>query len=906
MMIGQTLSHFKITAKLGEGGMGEVYRAEDTKLGREVAIKVLPKAFTEDPERFARFQREAHVLASLNHPNIAAIYDLAEDQGIHFLVLELAEGEDLATRLSPGPIAVADALPLALQIAEAMEAAHEKGIVHRDLKPANVMVDPDDKIKVLDFGLAKAREVEPGESDSLSMSPTLTAQMTQAGTILGTAAYMSPEQARGQEVDEQTDIWALGVVLYEMLTGERTFSGDTATDTIAAVIERDPDWDALPSATPPLVRSLLRRCLQKDRRHRLHDVADARVELEEALQEPAYSAPAPEEQIGGRFSVWTVRPWLVAGGLLIALLTGWIIRGFGRSEIPQPKAHLSIELSGSSMLDYTYRYSSSIAISPDGQTVVWAADGSDGVRRLYSRRLDQLEVRPIPGTENGDGPFFSPDGRWIAYFDGQEGQLKKVTVAGGMPIRICDVPGSRGGTWSTRDEIVFPRDYDSGLSRVSANGGTPEILTETDREAGIKTHRHPHFLPNGRAVLFMVAHKDTATYSDSRIEALDLGSGKRTILVEGGMSPRYTESGHLVFARQGTLMAVSLDPDTLKVRGQPKQVFDGVVTHESQGFAEFAIAANGTLLYAPGGPETFSERVVQADRLGRLEPLSLPEQPYGTSYAFSPDGRTLAITVSGANFNIWLWDLERSVFSRLTRGGGNSQVPTWTPDGKALVFKTDRRASGASDFYWVPADSSQPSRPIYESQRTAWPGSWTPDGQQLVYYEHDPETDYDIWALPIGENLKPGEPRPVVVSPAKETYAATSPDGRWLAYASDESGMLEIYIQSFPGPGPRKQVSSGGGTWPKWGPRGEEIFYVEPVSRQLMAASVRSEPELTIGAPEALFPFEATSNAFAVTPDGEHFVFTQRGSQAQPITQLRIVFNWLDELDRILTDTGGR
>ena len=905
-MIGQTLSHFKITAKLGEGGMGEVYRAEDTKLGREVAIKVLPKAFTADPERFARFEREAHVLASLNHPNIAAIYDLAEDQGIHFLVLELAEGEDLATRLSRGPIAVADALPQALQIAEAMEAAHEKGIVHRDLKPANVMVDPDDKIKVLDFGLAKAREVEPGESDSLSMSPTLTAQMTQAGTILGTAAYMSPEQARGQEVDGQTDIWALGVVLYEMLTGERTFLGDTATDTIAAIIERDPDWGALPSATPPLVRSLLRRCLQKDRRHRLHDVADARLELEEALQEPTYSASAPEEQIGGRSSVWTVRPWLVVGGLLIALLTGWIIRGFGRSEIPQPNAHLSIELSGGTMLDYTYRYNPSVAISPDGQTVVWTADGSDGVRRLFFRRLDQLEVRPIPGTENADGPFFSPDGRWIAYFDGVEEQLKKVTVAGGMPITICDISSSRGGTWSTRDEIVVTRGHDGGLSRVSASGGKPEILTETDRDAGIKTHRQPHFMPNGRAVLFMVADKDTATYSDSRIEALDLGSGKRTILVEGGMSPRYTESGHLVFARQGTLMALSLDPDTLKVRGQPRPVFDGVVTDESQGFAEFAIAANGTLLYAPGGPETFSERVVQADRLGRLETLSLPEQPYGTSSAFSPDGRTLAITVADANFNIWLWDLERSVFSRLTRGGGNSQSPIWTPDGKALVFKTDRRASGASDFHWVPADSSQPSRPIYESQRTAWPGSWTPEGEQLVYWEHDPETNYDIWTLPIGEDLKPGEPRPVVVSPAREAYAATSPDGRWLAYASEESGRREIYIQSFPGPGPRKQVSSEGGTWPRWGPRGEEVFYVDPGSKQMMGASVRTEPGLAVGAPETLFPFESTSNAFAVTPDGEHFVFTQRGSQAQPITQLRLVFNWLDELDRLLSDTARR
>jgi serine/threonine-protein kinase len=559
-----------------------------------------------------------------------------------------------------------------------------------------------------------------------------------------------------------------------------------------------------------------------------------------------------------------------------------------------------------SLKNYTYRYSPSIAISPDGQTLVWAADGSDGVRRLYLRELDQPEARPIPGTASADGPFFSPDGRWIAYFDDTEEQLEKVSVDGGMPIRICDVhQSSRGGTWSANGEIVFTRGYDSGLSRVSADGGTPEILTEIDREAGVKTHRHPHFLPNGRALLFMVANRDTATYSDSRIEALDLDSGERTILVEGGMSPRYTESEHLVFGRQGSLMAVSLDADTLQVRGQPKQVFDGVVTHEGQGFADFAIAANGTLIHVPGGPETFFERFVQADRSGRLEPLPLPERPYTTSFSFSPDGRFLAATVAAANFDIWLWDFQRSVFSRLTRGD-NNQSPVWTPDGRGLVFRTDQRASGASDFHWVPADASQPSRPIYESQRTAVPWAWTPDGRELLYYEHDPETDYDIWVLPIDQGMRSGEPRSVVASAARERYAAVSPDGRWLAYVSDESGRREIYVQSFPGPGARTQVSAGGGTWPRWGPQSDEIFYLDPVSKQMMAASVRTGPGLIVGAPEALFPFESTSNSFAVAPDGEHFVFTQRGSQAQPIHQLRIVFNWFDELDRLLSDTGER
>ncbi len=900
-MIGRTLSHFKITAMLGKGGMGEVYRAEDTTLDREVAIKVLPEAFTADKERLARFEREAKVLASLNHPNIAGIHELGSDGGLDFLAMELVEGEDLAKRLRKGPIPVGEALRLATQIATGLEAAHNSGVVHRDLKPANVQVTPEGQVKILDFGLAKKAVGGAGPPLDLSDSPTLTAQMTRAGTILGTAAYMSPEQARGQEVDAQTDIWALGVVLYEMLTGERTFGAETATDTIAAIIERQPDWEALPPATPPLVRSLLRRCLQKDRNRRLHDVADARLELEEVLSEapaPVVAAEAitPAAESKRRTAVWSLASALLGLAIGLALAT-WMSRSEGVPTTLLSNAHLSIELAEETTLYMTTN--PAIAISPDGRRLVWAAVHPDGSVQLHARGLDEVVARELEGTENARDPIFSPDGQWIAYFDHAETQLEKVPFEGGVPAKICDTPSSsKGATWGARGEIVFSRGFDGGLSRVAAEGGVPEVLTEPDRDAGVKTHRFPHFLPDGRALLFMVADHDMETYDEARIEALDLETGERKLLLEGGMSPKYVESGHLIFARQGSLMAVPFDPQALAIEGQPKEVFTSVVTNGGDAFGQFALTSAGTLVYAPGGPEHYNQRFVRADRSGHVVPLSVPERVYDRpSFALSPDGKRLAVTVAGANYSVWLWDVEREILSRLAAGGEN-QAPVWTPDGERLIFLSYGRGAGMH-LMWIPADGSSQPKSLYETDRIPAPASISPDGQHFSFFQHDPETDDDIWVLPLDDQMQPGAPRKVVATKGRDVESEFSPDGRWLAYSSNETGSYEIYVQSFPGPGPRTQVSSEGGREPHWSPRGDAIYYVHSTSAQLMRAPVRTEPELRVGAPEPFIPFDSPERWYDIEPDGEHFIYIQMGSQAKPITQLRIVLNWANGLDRL-------
>jgi serine/threonine-protein kinase len=896
-LVGATLGHYRIAEKIGAGGMGVVYRAHDERLDRDVAVKVLAEEVARDEERLARFQREAKLLAALNHPNIATLHGLEEHEGRRFLVMELVEGETLAERIEKGPIPTDDALKIALQIVEGLEAAHERSIIHRDLKPANVTLATDDTVKILDFGLAKAWEPAAADGHSTE-SPTLTAQMTAAGVLLGTAAYMSPEQARGKPVDRRADIWAFGALLWEMLTSRRLFTGETTSDVLAGVLRQQPDWSDLPASTPAAIRRLLLRCLDKDPRKRLHDIADARLELEEARAE---SGAETEGLSPTRPPTRRVAPWLVACGFLGAVIGAavmeWMTRG-DEGTRSLPNAHVSVDLAEGTTL--YLRDNPAMAISPDGRTMVWAAMGSDGVRRLYLRELDRPDVRPLQGTENAYGPFFSPDGGWIAYFDWGEEQLEKVTAEGGLPTRICDTPqSSMGGTWGDLGVIVFSRRWDGGLCRVSDDGGTVQELTEPDRSAGVKTHRFPQFLPGGHAVLFMVGDADIQAYSEARIEALDLTTGERRLLVEGGMSPRYAASGHLIFARQGTLMAAPFDVDRLQLTGQPKVVLDGVITNEGWGFAEYALAPNGLLLYAPGGPETYHRRLVQADRHGRVEPLPLPERFYSDDFAFSPDGSQLAITVAGANFDVWLWSLERQVLSRLTAGWNNND-PIWSPDSTHVIFGTDRRTSGASDFHWKPFDGSSPSTPLYQTSGVALPSSWSPDGLFLAYFDRDPETDYDVWVLPIDANMQPGTPRRIIASTAREMYPRFSPDGRCLVYQSDKSGKPEVYVQPFPGPGPKQQISSDGGEFPVWGRQGDEIFYVEPTSSRIMRAPVRTAPPLFVGAPEALFSFESPSTFFVLSPDGDHFVFLQRGSQARPVTQLRIVFNWHDDLERLV------
>ena len=736
-MIGKKISHYSVTEKLGAGGMGEVYRATDTKLNRDVALKILPEAFANDAQRMARFSREAQVLASLNHPNIAAIYGLEEADGIRCLVLELVEGPTLAERIAAGPLPTEEALNIAKQIAEALEAAHEKGIIHRDLKPANVKVTPEGMVKVLDFGLAKALEDDPSSID-ISESPTLSVAATQAGVILGTAAYMSPEQARGQAVDKRADIWAFGVVLYEMLTGKRTFQGETISDTLAAVLRAEVDWEAVPAGTPATIRKLLRRCLDKDRKRRLRDIGEARIAIEEYLADPAaasvlISTPAVAPQ-----PLWQrILPWVFGGAMTLAfLLTLW--SPWVQPERTSP-VRLKVEISPEEPL-FTAQ-GAAVALSPDGQTLAYVAQ-SGGTSRLYIRPLDQLQATLLSGTEGARDPFFSPDGRWVAFFTNNA--LKKVSVTGGTPLTLCETQINRGGTWGPDDTIVFASHITAGLSRIPATGGTPEEITT--RGEGERSHRWPHFLPNGKAVLF-IALGQGAVYDDATIEALVLRTGERKVLHEGGTYPRYLPSGstgHLVYVREATLFAAPFDPDRVEVTGQPAPVLEGVASLgiPANGGAQYAFSPTGTLVYLPGAASSSVYSLVRADRSGQATPLSDDQRFYGKP-RLSPDGRRVALTVGeAASWDIWVYEIERGTMSRLTFQGNSNDAPAWTPDGQRIAFSSDRDG-GAVNIYWKRADGAGAAERLTTSKNPQYPSSFSPAGKRLAFHEESP-------ALPIG------------------------------------------------------------------------------------------------------------------------------------------------------------
>ncbi|MCH7885006.1 MAG: serine/threonine-protein kinase [Planctomycetes bacterium] len=888
---GTEFGPYKIIAPLGAGGMGEVYRARDAKLDREVAIKVLPDTFARDPERIARFQREAKVLASLNHPSIAAIYGFEESDGKRFLVLELVEGETLAERLRGGVLPVDEGLEVCKQIAEALEAAHEKGVIHRDLKPGNVMIRPDGSVKVLDFGLAKAfspiDEVSPTQ---IAESPTITAAFTRPGVVLGTAAYMSPEQARGKPLDKRTDIWSFGVVLYECLGGRRPFEGETATDLIAKILERDPDWTGLPGDTPLTVQLLLKRCLQKDRKRRLHDIGDARIEIEEALSEPWVE----KATLAGvsRPTRWGLAvPWSITA-LMVIIVTSFIVRGWMGStpSVPRLVWRFAIDLPAEAPV--VVADTPSVAVSPDGTRLVYVG-WRDGGTQLYLRVIDEFAVTPIPGTEDGTGPFFSPDGKWVGYFDYRAGKLKKVPLRGGGTIDICDAPpSSRGASWGMDDVIVFTRGITGGLYTVSATGGTPQPLATPDFEKGEKSCRLPQILPGGKGVLFTMSTSDIDSYDDATIAVVLLETGERKILFKGGSNARYAPTGHIVYARAGSLMAVPFDLERLEVTGSPFQILKGVVTSDMYGSAQFSFSGDGTLIYVPGGPEIYYNRLVLVDRKGEVDPLPVAPGIY-KAVRFSPDGQRLAIHLQGGNEDVWIYELGRGTMSRLTTAGWDNQSPVWTPDGSRVAFQSNSR--GSFDLFWIPADRSGPAELLLESEYGLRPLCWSSDGKLLVYTQSQPAGRDDIWVLPVdGE----GTPRRLVETQFREAGAALSPDDRWLAYTSNETGQDEVYVQAFPDPGRKWLISTRGGSHPVWGPDAEalELFYRK--GNKMMVVGIQTEPTFSPGAPKPLFELEDASflPPFDISPDGRHFVMIQKGEQSAPPTQLRVVLNWFEEL----------
>ena len=689
---GTSIGHYDVTSLLGEGGMGQVWQATDTQLNRQVALKILPDAFAADPDRLARFTREAQILASLNHPNIAAIFGIEEAEGTRALVLELVEGPTLADRIAKGPIPLDEALPIAKQIAEALEAAHERGVIHRDLKPANVKVKDDGTVKVLDFGLAKA--LDPSPEGDPSQSPTLTAAATQMGVIMGTAAYMSPEQAKGKTVDKRADIWAFGVVLYEMLAGQRAFTGEDISETLAAVLTREPDLEQVPADVPPSVVHMLRRCVERDPRRRLRDIGDARLELEDP-HASTNTADPPPLRVG--FQAVTL-------AAVAATVTGLAVWFFASSSPTLPLSVTRSIIPLPANTELARSFDPMIALSLDGQRAAFVVQEANG-RRLVLRSLDALESEAVPGSEGAVMPFFAPDGRWVAFGRALGASLlQKVSVTGGAPAPVVD-GAARGATWAPDGTIIFTRGG-VGLDRVSSDGGTAIHLTTPNLDEREKTHRLPHVLPDGQHLVFTHASADIDSFDDAAIAVASLETGEYRILIQGGTNPLYVPSGHLVFARSGAIVAVPFDVATLEVTGPPVTVLNGVSMDPTSGRAEMSVSRTGHLLYAPGSAMTPTDRILWVDRSGQSQPLS-PSEGYFGSVSLSPDERRLAVFVLGANNSIWINDLTRGTMTPLVTGFEN-MMAVWAPSGDGVVFRSNR--SGQFNLYWQAVDGGPPER----------------------------------------------------------------------------------------------------------------------------------------------------------------------------------------------------
>ena len=894
---GTRLGPYEIVSSLGAGGMGEVYRARDSKLSRDVAVKVLLPAVAADPERLNRFRREAQILAALNHQNIAHIHGF-EDAGPHpALVMELVEGATLAERLELGAIPLDEALSIARQIAEAFEAAHEQGIIHRDLKPANIKVRPDGTVKVLDFGLAKASDTADGrQHDGIANSPTITSPaMTMQGVILGTAAYMSPEQAKGKPVDKRADLWAFGCVVFEMLTGHRPFEGATIAEVLAKVIEREPDWQALPPTTPRSIRTLLRRCLEKDRKRRLDSAAVARLEIDEASTTVA--SADPNGSVAGSSRRWP--RWAVVAsalvGMIASAIAAWMVRRSPEPRLPAV-SRFTVTPPAAQALAFSVN-DRDVAISPDGTQLAFTG-GDDA--QLVLRALDQLEVRPLPGIVNARAPFFSPDGQWIGVFDlldegvttgpVVESTLRKVSLRGGPPVTVARLVGaSRGASWGADDSIVFATsDRSTGLLRVGASGGEPEVLTRPDTAKDEIDHFYPSLLPGGRAILFTIIGRSGVR----RVAAFDLESRQQKTLLPSGAQAQYVETGHLVYADAGALWTVGFDLTTLSVFGNPVPIVDQVLT---LGATAFALSRNGTLVYVPVSSER-ANRLVWVTRQGVISPVPVPPRA-AQNPRLSPDGTRIAVHIQLETNEIWIGDIDGKRLNRLTFSGRAATAPVWTRDGRHVIFGSPRDAPperpDASNLYRRSADGSGNDERLTTSERQQRTNAMTPDGKYLVLEEQTDAGSYDFMLLSLQ-----GAPRvePLLQTPFDERNAAISPDGKWLAYESNESGQFQIYVRPFPNvTDGRSQVTDNGGRSPLWSPDGRELFFVSRTS--MMTVPVQVKPTFTSGNPAKLFDARSlvldgrflgsTMRTFDISPDGQRFLMLQEAASRTMATRHR-------------------
>jgi serine/threonine-protein kinase len=901
---GTRLGVYEIGRLIGAGGMGEVYRARDTKLGREVAVKVLPDSFARDPEGLARFEREARVLASLNHSGIATLHGLENEAGTHFLVMELVPGGTLAERFSQGPLSFAEALPLFRQIAEALEAAHGAGVVHRDLKPANIKVTPEGKIKILDFGLAKGFAEEAPASD-LSHSPTLTRDATKAGVILGTASYMSPEQARGKTVDKRTDIWAFGCVLYEALTGKKAFDGESVADVLGAVVHKEPSWEALPPETPWRARDVLGRCLRKDPRERLHDIADVRIELGESG--PAESQTR-QSGMPGRLALGIA---VLAGLGIGAGIAALAARPAGEGR-EVPVSRFAIPLPADAPLVVNSYPGRTLALSPDGTQIVYATADAYPDTRLRLRRLDETEIRSIPGTERASAAFFSPDGEWLAYFDQAESALKKISVSGGRAVTLARGFPNAGwmlGTWCDDGRIVFDT-WNGGLRAVGGDGSDLRVLTEPTDE----WHLDPQPLPGPCRVLYY-AHRAEG----DAIEAVSADGGGPTPVLDNASHGRFVASGHLLFVRDGALHVAPFDADRLKVTGPAiplpiEAVVDSVKLRAPN--PQIAVSRNGTLVYAPSDENAGREsRLVAVTRDGQVEELGPLPFPYPT-LAPSPDGERLAIAGRRAGHaRIEALDFRRQATTRLVdlEGVDMPAQPVWTPDAKAILYARYGPIEG--EIVRHSLDGGVPDEVLVRLPGTWFcPWSISPDGRFLLFSRYVPVTGADLLLLDLEAAPGAGAAKPLVATTGSDWGAAISPDGEWFAYTSNESGQYEILIEKFPERGQKTRVSSGEDT-PVWSPDGRELYFTVQsmqvnAERDMMAARVELTPTLRVSEPRRLFSGAAVrggdmGRTFGVTPDGRRFLLVRNPPGVLALSlygsytaQLVVVQNWFAELRR--------
>ena len=924
---GTRLGPYEIADQLGAGGMGEVYRATDTRLDRAVAIKVLPEHLSDDPERQERFEREARAVSSLNHPHICTLHDVGEQDGIHYLVMEYVEGETLQHRLEKGRLPVDQALEYAIQIADALDKAHRQGVVHRDLKPGNIMLTKSGT-KLLDFGLAKLRPV-PDHPKSLSQAPTESgtphaagpqvageepawwlyseqkSTLTAEGTILGTLQYMAPEQLEGKEADARTDIFAFGAVVYEMVTGTKAFTGKSQVSLITAIMgsEPPPIADVQP-VSPPVLGRTVKRCMEKDPDNRWQSSSDLLFQLKWTLD--AQPASFPEAHAAAlRWKAFPVALGATVLATLVASIVFWNLNSAPTTVVTrltlelQPGQHLWGGHAFEPMYFGMQRPSrKAIALSPDGRTLVYSAANADGNSQVYLRELDRPEPRPIPSTEEGASPFFSPDGQWVGFW--AEGQLQKVSIQGGLPVPLAATPLPYGVSWGPDETIVYSH-RGGGIWRVSANGGDPEQLAAPDPQKGETAHLLPEILPTGSAVLFTVLL--ARNWEDAQIVALSLRNGERKILVDGGAADaRYSPSGHLLYRRGNSVVATPFDVEGLEITGAPVPVIDGVMHSTNAGnpvletgVSHYDLSASGSLVFVPGeGYPEMSTSLVWVDRQGAVEVIPTPQGGY-RGLRLSPDGRFAAAADAE---HIFVFDLQRNTARQLTFEGENT-YPVWSPDGQRLAFASS--TAGGRSLSWMSVDGSDTAELLTTADLVQRPTSWSGDGT-LAFVEAN-----DIWYLQMDGA---SEPQRFIETPFSEGWPAFSPDGKWLAYASNETGQYEVYVRPFPGPGSKFLVSTSGGNSPAWAPDGTELFYRTFMARgfrrglddEMMVVDIRTNPDFSVGVPRLLFEihtFHGTipSRTYDVALDGRRFLMPQFDEpEPQPVTKLRVVLNWSEEL----------